>query len=43
MSDPRPENPWYGRLLGWPLAIALLLALLAAPFAVKFAVSVGGR
>ena len=36
------QNPWYGKLLGWPLAIAILLALLAAPFAVKLAVSMGG-
>ena len=29
------DNPWWGRLLGWPLIAIIVLALLLAPLAVK--------
>jgi hypothetical protein len=34
-SQKNPENPWYARLLGWPIVVVILILLLAAPFAVK--------
>ena len=37
--DPgQPDNPWWGRLLGWPLVVVVLCLLLGAPLAVKLSV-----
>ena len=36
--EKEPENPWWGRLFGWPLVIAVLVLLLGAPLAVKLSV-----